>query len=278
MNKPNLYHRANGLQRRDAEEILDEFGHLLKWREDGKDSLLDVGSGCGDVLVDFVIPLIPQNFVIILGTDISEQMVRFARKIYSGRRNVSFDRLDIGGDVQQFMSKWGRFNHITSFYCLHWIRNQSIAFANIFNLLRAEGDCLLTFLARNPIFDIYYQLSKTDKWKKYMSDVDRFISPYQYCENPSEEIGKILSSVGFNKYKIQIMDRIYEYKGIDSLKRAVLAVNPFCERMPLDLQEDFMDDYIDIVRKMAYHKNGHEDANDYKFITPYKLVIVYASK
>ncbi|EDS34350.1 juvenile hormone acid methyl transferase [Culex quinquefasciatus] len=253
MNKPNLYHRANGLQRRDAEEILDEFGHLLKWREDGKDSLLDVGSGCGDVLVDFVIPLIPQNFVIILGTDISEQMVRFARKIYSGRKNVSFDRLDIGGDVQH------------------------IAFANIFNLLRAEGDCLLTFLARNPIFDIYYQLSKTDKWKKYMSDVDRFISPYQYCENPSEEIGKILSSVGFNKYKIQIMDRIYEYKGIDSLK-PVLAVNPFCERMPLDLQEDFMDDYIDIVRKMAYHKNGHEDANDYKFITPYKLVIVYASK
>lgn len=78
---------------------------------------------------------------------------------------------------------------------------------------------MLTFLARNPIFDIYYQLSKTDKWKKYMSDVDRFISPYQYCENPSEEIGKILSSVGFNKYKIQIMDRIYEYKGIDSLKR-----------------------------------------------------------
>lgn len=134
-----------------------------------------------------------------------------------------------------------------------------------------------------------------------MSDVDRFISPYQYCENPSEEIGKILSSVGFNKYKIQIMDRIYEYKGIDSLKRkysrvyvvilpylliefkfifagAVLAVNPFCERMPLDLQEDFMDDYIDIVRKMSYHKNGHEDANNYKFITPYKLVIVYASK
>lgn len=128
MNKPNLYHRANGLQRRDAEEILDEFGHLLKWREDGKDSLLDVGSGCGDVLVDFVIPLIPQNFVIILGTDISEQMVRFARKIYSGRKNVSFDRLDIGGDVQQFMSKWGRFNHITSFYCLHWIRNQRLVF------------------------------------------------------------------------------------------------------------------------------------------------------
>lgn len=57
-----------------------------------------------------------------------------------------------------------------------------------------------------------------------MTDVDRFISPYQYCENPTEEIGKILTAVGFQKFKIKIMDRVYEYRGIESLKRKFVSV------------------------------------------------------
>lgn len=51
-----------------------------------------------------------------------------------------------------------------------------------------------------------------------MADVDKYISPYQYCENPAGEIEEILSSVGFSKYKIHISDKNYVYEGIDSLK------------------------------------------------------------
>lgn len=126
MNKPNLYHRANGVQRRDAKEILDEHGHLLRWRENDEDSLLDIGCGSGDVLIDFVIPIAPQKRARVLGTDISEQMVRFARKVHSNVDNIFFDTLDIGGDISLFLNKWGCFDHITSFYCLHWVRCQRL--------------------------------------------------------------------------------------------------------------------------------------------------------
>ncbi|XP_065081941.1 juvenile hormone acid O-methyltransferase [Ochlerotatus camptorhynchus] len=278
MNKPNLYHRANGVQRRDAKEILIEHGHLLRWKENNKDSLLDIGCGSGDVLIDFVVPMMPQKYARILATDISEQMVRFARTVHSGRKNIYFDTLDIGGDVSRFVKKWGCFDHITSFYCLHWVRYQSSAFSNIYNLLNPDGDCLLVFLARNPIFDIYDQLSRSTKWSKYMTDVDKYISPYQYCENPAGEIEEILSSVGFAKYKIHISDKNYVYEGIDNLKKAVQAVNPFSERMPLNLQESFLNDYISVVRKMSLSENCSGVENDYKFITPYKLVVVYAVK
>lgn len=126
MNKPNLYHRANGVQRRDAKEMLVEHGHLLRWKENNKDSLLDIGCGSGDVLIDFVVPLMPLNYAHILGTDISEQMVRFARKLHSEKKNIYFDTLDIEGDVSRFVKKWGCFDHITSFYCLHWVRHQRL--------------------------------------------------------------------------------------------------------------------------------------------------------
>lgn len=48
--------------------------------------------------------------------------------------------------------------------------------------------------------------------------------------------------------------------------------------MPLDLQENFLNDYIGIVRKMSLSENCCGVENDYKFITPYKLVVVYAVK
>ncbi|XP_055538002.1 juvenile hormone acid O-methyltransferase [Wyeomyia smithii] len=278
MNKPNLYLRSNGLQRRDAEEIMNKYGQQLQWKGDAKESLLDIGCGSGDVLIDFVIPAMPRADAQILGTDVSEHMVRFARKAHSSRKNVFFDTLDIGAEINYFLDKWGQFDHITSFYCLHWVRYQNLAFSNIFSLLKTGGDCLLAFLARNPIFDIYGQLSRSSKWTKYLTDVDKYISPYQYCENPAAEIGEILSSVGFSEYKIQITDKIYVYEGIESLKKAVQAVNPFSERMTRNLQEDFLNDYIGVVQGMSLSQDYCENGNDYKFITPYKLVVVYAVK
>ncbi|XP_058832339.1 juvenile hormone acid O-methyltransferase [Topomyia yanbarensis] len=277
MNKPNLYQRANGLQRRDAAEILEEYGHLLQWHGNANESLLDIGCGSGDVLIDFIVPLMPRN-ARILGTDVSEQMVRFARKAHFDRENLFFDTLDIGAELDSFLSSWGQFDHITSFYCLHWVRYQNVAFSNIYNLLKPGGDCLLVFLARNPIFDIYDQMSRSSKWTKYMTDVDKYISPYQHCENPTGEIEEILSSVGFTKYQIQITDRVYVYEGMESLKKAVQAVNPFSERMTLELQEEFLHDYIGVLNRMSLSKSCCEDGSDFKFLTPYKLVVVYAAK
>ncbi|XP_058466096.1 juvenile hormone acid O-methyltransferase isoform X2 [Malaya genurostris] len=277
MNKPNLYQRANGLQRRDAEEILEEYGHLLRWTGKANESLLDIGCGSGDVLIDFIVPQMPRDDVRIVGTDISEQMVRHARKAHSHCENIFFERLDIGTELDGFLESWGQFDHITSFYCLHWVKYQTMAFSNIYALLKSGGDCLLAFLARNPIFDIYDQLSRSSKWTKYMTDVNKYISPYQYCENPAIKIEGVLSSVGFTKYQIQITDRIYVYEGIESLK-TVQAVNPFSERMTLELQEEFLNDYIDVVSRMSLRKSYCENKSDYKFITPYKLVMVYAAK
>lgn len=216
MNKAALYQRSNGLQRRDAKQVLDEFGHVLQWR--GGDSLLDIGCGSGDVTIDFILPILPVDFERLIGVDLSEQMVGYAREQYPHSK-IAFERFDVSIDVdKQLLRNVEPVDHITSFYCLHWVQNQEKAAQNIYKLLKPDGDCLLVFLAQNPIFDIYKQMSQSLKWAKYMHDVDRFISPYQYSKKPADEFGDLLYACGFTDYSVEIREKFFIFEGVDLLK------------------------------------------------------------
>lgn len=219
MHKAALYQRSNGLQRRDAKQAIDEFSHVFQWRDDGCDSILDIGCGSADVTIDYLLPILPENFERLVGVDISEDMVNFARQQYPHPR-ISFDKFDLSVDIekQPSFSAIEPFDHVTSFYCLHWIQNQERAIQNMFKLLKPNGDLLVVFLAQNPIFEIYKQMSLNKKWSKYMGDVDLFISPYQNSKNPADQFGKLLSSTGFTEYSVEIQEKLFVFEGIDLLK------------------------------------------------------------
>lgn len=225
MHKAALYQRANNLQRRDAKQVLEEFSGILQWRPDGEDSLLDIGCGSGDVTIDFILPLMPVKFSRLIGTDISEQMVRYAGEQYKHPK-ISFDKMDIASDLGKSIRNSEPFDHVMSFYCLHWIQNQEQAIQNIFNLLHTDGDCLLVFLANNPIFDIYKQLSENERWSKYMKDVNRFISPYQYSVNPADDFGALLYRNGFTEYSVEVRDKLFIFESVEMLKSKFLFIFP----------------------------------------------------
>lgn len=218
MHKASLYKRSNGLQRRDAKQTIEEFSHIIQWRSDGSDSLLDIGCGSGDVTIDFLLPILPDKFQRLVGVDLSDQMVEFAREQYPHPR-ILFEKFDLGIDLekQQFRNV-DPFDHITSFYCLHWVQNQEKAIQNMYRLLKPNGDMLLVFLAQNPIFEIYKQMSQSKKWSKYMTDVDHFISPYQYSKNAADQFGNLLYSNGFTEYSVEIREKFFVFEGIDLLK------------------------------------------------------------
>lgn len=218
MHKAALYQRSNGLQRRDAKQAIEEFSHVFQWRSDGGDSLLDIGCGSGDVMIDFILPILPGNFKRLVGVDLSKEMIDFARKQYPNSR-ISFDTFDLALDLEkQMLRNTEPFDHITSFYCLHWIQNQEKAIQNMYKLLKADGDMFLVFLAQNPVFDIYKEMSTNKKWSKYMNDVDRFISPYHYTKKPADELGRLLYSNGFTEYSVEVREKFFVFEGVDLLK------------------------------------------------------------
>ncbi|XP_059221411.1 juvenile hormone acid O-methyltransferase-like [Stomoxys calcitrans] len=59
--------------------IRKEYSVKILSRKNGCDSLIDLGSGSGDVLMDFVYPIMPKNFQRLVCSDIIHKMVNYAK-------------------------------------------------------------------------------------------------------------------------------------------------------------------------------------------------------
>lgn len=125
MNKARLYSDHNDLQRFDAMTVINEFADRLALNCQEKASLLDIGSGPGDVLVNLILPKISEKICEVVGIDISEKMVNNANSNYADDF-ISFHQLDISEDSNACEKLFGqnKFDIITSFNCLHWIQDQ----------------------------------------------------------------------------------------------------------------------------------------------------------
>lgn len=85
-------------------------------------------------------------------------------------------------------------------------------------MLKPKGICLLTFLVSNPIFDIYMELSKTIKYTKYMYDVENYISPYHFEDQPEKLFKKYLEEAGLKEFHVEIKENLFVYEDISHLK------------------------------------------------------------
>uniref|UniRef100_A0A1A9VS52 Methyltransf_12 domain-containing protein n=1 Tax=Glossina austeni TaxID=7395 RepID=A0A1A9VS52_GLOAU len=274
MNQPALYHRANVVQRYEAEVVLKKYSNIFQWRLDGQDSLIDIGSGSGDVLKDFIYPLMPRNFARLVGSDISSIMCNYARQIFKAEPRCDFRVLDIATGEKLPDDLKGQFDHVTSFYCLHWVQNQRQALENIYQLLRPEkGDCLLLFPANNTTFEAYLVLRKSPKWSSYMTDVERFIGPFCRTENLQEIFATMLREAGFTHIKVELRHDTYDYKTVSILKDNMEAVCPFLERMIPGQRSEFLQDLSSTMVELNLKNNIEPQIS----VTS-KLIVAYARK
>lgn len=211
MNDPFIYRQWNPLREHES-EILKKYSKMIKWRSDGLDSALDIGCAGGDVTNECIVPLLPEKFTRLIGVDISESMVRFANDNFANSK-ISFDQLDIGVDISEFLSKHEPFDHVFSLLCLHLIPDQKLAMENIYKLLKPTGDCLLYIIAEQRLFDMYYDLY--GKWNQYLPKVDNFISPYYHRVNPVEMLTNLLQNAGFRTPCVEMVKTNVHYKDIN---------------------------------------------------------------
>lgn len=196
MHNANLYEYANMLQKRDTANVLREFAPKLKWNT--QELILDIGCGSGDVTSGLLVPAIPKNMTKnfnVVGVDVSNDMVDHAKDKY-GERNVSFCQMDISHEIpQRKMTR--RFSKIFSFYCLHWVKDQGIALHNIHRLLEYNGEAVLVFLAKNPLFQVYRKMARKTEWASYMTvsqSYEKHIRVNSHLENISKN-RKILATI-----------------------------------------------------------------------------------
>lgn len=218
MNRPELYAQVNQIQRRDAQKMLEEFADKIKWRSDGNDSILDAGCGSGDVTVDLLLPILPKNFQRLVGIDISQQMIDYARKTQIHPK-LSFEQFDLCMDLENHpLNSLKPFDHIFSFYVFHRVPDKTKCIKNFNKLLGANGDLLLLFACNHPIYDAYKEQSMDEKWASYMTDVDQITPSYQHSKDPAKEFHKLLTDCGFTNCDVTVNEKNFVFESAAMLR------------------------------------------------------------
>lgn len=218
MNRPELYRQVNRIQRRDAQEALEEFADSIKWRSDGCDSVLDAGCGSGDVTVDILLPILPRNFHRLVGIDVSREMIDYARKTQINSK-LSFEQFDLCIELEkQPLSSIKSFDHIFSFYTFHRVLDKKMCIQNFHKLLSENGDMFLTFIGNHPLYDAYKEQSFDKRWASYMMDVDKIAPPYQHSENPCKEFRDLLNNHGFTNCVVRVFGKNFTFENTETLR------------------------------------------------------------
>lgn len=307
MNNAALFHQYSEISRRDSLQALQDFADIFNWRPDGRDSVLDAGCGPGDITSSILLPFLPPKFERLVGVDISEKMIDYARQTYAHPK-LSFHHfnMDMALDEQPFGENNQTFDHIFSSYCLMWISKPKICLANFYKLLKPGGDILLIFTPRSPTRDIYKDQKENTEWGKYIPDMGKIISPYHYWENPAEEFQKLLTEAGFSNCDVRTYDKGYNrsFEAMKSKKYfcefymnfgcvklytqqntfsriadAFEAVNPFVDRIPDDEKQNYLDDFMQrMADKCQVYGDLNQNKDGCRLTFPYRLLVAYARK
>ena len=116
---PLRYSKHCTFHKSDANNALEKCVKFLKCR-DG-DCVMDVGAGEGSVTFEILVPKLPTNFNKLVLWDVSPKFLHFAKNRTHDKR-VEFFEEDITTSTipDEFRQ---HFDHIFSFFCLHWIHD-----------------------------------------------------------------------------------------------------------------------------------------------------------
>ena len=83
--------------------------------------MLDLGCGPGSVTTQVLMPRLPADFGLLVGADLSADMIQYASKTYTHSK-LRFTQFDLAKDIENTSQlQPSSFDKIFSFYCLHWL-------------------------------------------------------------------------------------------------------------------------------------------------------------
>lgn len=196
-------------------------------------TILDVG--CGDGLITSQLARLAPNGH-VLGTDISEKMIEFAKNKYSHLNNLNFEVMD--ATKNKFHNQ---FNLITSFNALHWVKDQQAALDGIANAALKDADIILLLSHKKSLYHFVFDvIIKSDKWAKYFTD---YVNPRSFFE--VDNYKNMLEKSNLTVTSITEEEMIYHFENRESLKNFYRASSSYLKKIPEDESEKFLDDVCD---------------------------------
>uniref|UniRef100_A0A1Y1LF13 Methyltransferase type 12 domain-containing protein n=1 Tax=Photinus pyralis TaxID=7054 RepID=A0A1Y1LF13_PHOPY len=204
MNRAECFIKYNLPAEREAKSAVEKLLTFVKWKKHCK--VLDVGCATGNVTHDVLRPKLPVTTSKVIGIDRDRTVVEYANAKYGGGK-LRFQHVDIVHDRNFVDSHLNYFDHVVSFSCLHFVREQETALKHIHKMLRPGGDFSFSCVTSSNFFKVIAHMALTDKWRPHIADYENFISPYQFSQNPLGELEDLLVKAGFRVTNLTIEPR-----------------------------------------------------------------------
>ncbi|KAK4873194.1 hypothetical protein RN001_015223 [Aquatica leii] len=269
MNNPSLYLKVHHIGRVGSRNIIQKYFHLVSQNEDEEIAIIDIGSGPGNVTHDVLFPLFKNPIKKVVGIDISKEMVEFANATY-GNENLSFEVLNIGNVVPERYISF--FDYVFSFSTFHWVKDQRKLFLNINRIMKPNAQMLFSFVAQSILFDIYQSVWRRPEYTPYIDDVDFGQSCFQKSKEPVKEFQDIFENAGFQVEMIKIDEIAAKNKSLTGFKEFLVSLNPYYDKMPDHLKENFMLHHLEQVQRDT------EVEGPNNFYMDFNIFVVYAKK
>ncbi|XP_011064518.1 PREDICTED: uncharacterized protein LOC105152121 [Acromyrmex echinatior] len=274
MENPRIYSECDKVQKNRISSIIEEFSEDLM-NICGK--CMDIGCGPGNITKDFLLPSLDSNAQII-GTDISENMVKYANKTFGDKKRLQFKILDI--ETKNLPKEYiSEFDHIFSFQTLQWCKNIRQAFENIYQMLKPNATMLVYVIASHDIFEILKLLEQDTRFAQYIPNSMKNISPYQESKNARKELRELLQNVGFTVHHCSLREAIYsdEKPILQQFLDSLICLLTFIEDMPYDLMKEFKNILsYEYMRRRFYYKSMDNDKE--LVLDQCKVLVAYAQK
>ncbi|XP_011164250.1 juvenile hormone acid O-methyltransferase [Solenopsis invicta] len=266
---PAKHTSLNEVQKDNVRNIINLFGEELK-NICGK--CMDVGCGPGDITTSILLPSLDPKAVII-GTDISTAMVKYAQKTYGDNERLEFEILDI--EIESLPEKYlSKFDHIFSFHTLHWCNDARRIFQNMYCMLQPGGTILVFFGVSHATIDVIKKMTQDIRFAPYLQR--KFGFPFSDSARPCEELTVLLESIGFNIKHCEIQAQDFSNINTNAFLSSIFAMFTFLDAMPPIEKKEFMDDFVREYHNKVNH--GNEQHNKAETIDLHYYFIVYAQK
>lgn len=211
---------------------------LAKIELKGNERLLDIGCGDGKLSAEIAKNL-PEGSV--LGIDLSEAMITFARNHYPPEKFPNLAFMQIGASELTFESE---FDIVFSNAAFHWMKDLEHILENLWKSLKPGGVLLAQCGSRGnavEIFKIVDLMIENEKWNPYFKG---FLFPFGFYG--PEEYGKWLKNAGFSVRRLELIPKDLALEGKKGLSDWLIAsiLHPYTQKIPQDLKEHFMNELV----------------------------------
>lgn len=209
--------------------------------------VLDVGCGDGKITTTIADQVRKGR---VLGVDLSETMIDFAKTNLVAQKNLNFEQMDAAK-----INFHNQFDTVVSFSAMQWVQDQTKAMQGIFNALKPNGQFLMMIPAGYPpaLKNSLDEMMANKKWQPYF--VNFKLGQVFYTK---DEYEIMLKKTGFSEITCELIPAYDRFENSMAFSNFVRQWLPHLVPVPKDKHDSFMNE---LMNRYAQHEITKADGS-----------------